>query len=153
MVVYGSVSLVISLVNVFKWIFCPNKKRTKEKSSFTNDQDDPSPLNLCANFVEAILNLFLFIWLIIGSVWVLGKYDDWDDANRPDCDDVTVNRNSYNNGTYEYLYDNCCHEGTFLFAFIFIIIMWSLGFLIICSVCSCICMMLVFVGAGAAQHI
>lgn len=128
MVVYGSVSLAFSLVNIFKTIFCPNRKRQNRERASSDDEQ--SPLNKCASSIEGIFNFFLFIWLIIGSVWVLGKYDEWDDAGRPNCNGLTTDS------------DKCCHEGTFLFAFIFIITMWSLGFLIICCVCSCACLIL-----------
>ena len=136
MVVYGSVSLAFSLVNIFKSIFCSNRKRQNRERGSSDDEQ--SPLNKFANSIEGIFNFFLFIWLIIGSVWVLGKYDEWDDAGRPNCNGLSTDS------------DKCCHEGTFLFAFIFIITMWSLGFLIICCVCSCACLILAFAGPNQA---
>ena len=141
MVVYGSVSLAYTLVNIFKSICCPNRKRQERERSSSEDSSSSSP-NSCANSLEGIFNLFLFVWLIVGSVWVLGKYDDWDSAGRPDCDDLPSDDPNY---------DKCCHEGMFLFAFIFIITMWSLGFLIICCACSCACLVLTCVGKGQQQ--
>ena len=136
MVVYGSVSLAFSLVNIFKSIFCPNRKR-RNGERVESSEEEQSPINRCANSIEGMFNLFLFVWLIVGSVWVLGKYNDWDDAGRPNCDDLPFN-------------ENCCHKGMFLFAFIFIITMWSLGFLIVCCACSCACIILAL--AGPAQQ-
>jgi len=143
MIVYGSVALAFSIINIFKSCVCPNKKKKREGEQESSD-NKPSGANSCANSIEGLLNLFLFIWLIIGSVWVLGKYDDWDDLNRPDCDGLTTADGD--------LYDNCCHKGTFLFAFIFIICMWSLGFLIICCSCTCICLMLGCAGAASSTN-
>ena len=142
MIVYGSVALAYSIINIFKSCVCPNKKKKREGEQEPSD-NKPSPANSCANSIEGLLNLFLLIWLIIGSVWVLGKYDDWDDAGRLNCDDLTSNSDGY---------DKCCHEGTFLFAFIFIICMWSLGFLIICCTCTCVCLMLGCVGAASTTN-
>jgi len=133
MIVYGSVSLAFSVINVFKSCICPNKKKRREGDLPSSDDNSPSPANACANSIEGLLNFFLLVWLIIGSVWVLGKYSDWDDAGRPDCDLLLPGQVGY---------DQCCHEGTFLFAFIFIIIMWTLGFLIICCMCTCVCLIL-----------
>lgn len=135
MVVYGSVSLAYTLVNIFKSTFCRDKKRQGEMT----EENKPSPMNRCANSLEGLFNSFLFVWLIVGSVWVLGKYDDWDNAGRPNC-----------NGAPDD-HEDCCHEGTFLFAFIFIIVMWSLVFLLICCACSCVCFLLACVGKVAER--
>jgi len=140
MIVYGSVSLGFSVINIFKSCICPNKKRRREGDQQPPDENTQSPANSCANSIEGLLNLFLFIWLIVGSVWVLGKYDDWDSAHRPSCDGLNPN---------DPRHEFCCHEGTFLFAFIFIICMWSLGFLIICCACTCICTILACAGTSS----
>ena len=133
---YGSVSLAYSLVNIFKSVFCRNKNRQGRERA---EEEKPSPMKRCANSLEGLFNTFLFVWLIIGSVWVLGKYDDWDNDGRPNC-----------NGTTDES-DNCCHEGTFLFAFIFIIVMWSLLFLLICCCCSCVCLLLACAGKSGER--
>ena len=126
MVVHGSVSVAYVLASIFKLICCPNRKR--EGIEGTDSENKPSPMNSRVRFIENSLDLIQFVWLIVGSVWVLGKYDDWDDAGRPDCD------GSSNNS------DKCCNEGMFLFAFIYIIIIiWSILFLMICCMCSCLC--------------
>lgn len=141
MVVYGSVSLAFTLISIFKSIFCPNKKRQERESSVTENK--PSPINSCANSIEGLFQFFLFVWLIIGSVWVLGNYKDWNDADRPTCDGLKSGDANY---------DNCCHKGMFLFAFIFIIVMWSLAFLLICCACSCICLLLACVAKGSGEQ-
>ncbi|XP_065883778.1 transmembrane protein 272-like [Dysidea avara] len=149
MIVCGSVSIAIGLVDCFKTRVCSSDKYTREdRPSDAYGREDNSSLlnscaNLCANIIESLLGLFLFIWWIIGSVWVLGKYDDWDDAGRPDCDDYSPSE-----GTP---YDNCCHEGTFLLAFIFIIFVWCLMFLSICCACTCICILVCFSIKGTSN--
>ena len=128
---YGSVSLAYSLLNIFKSVFCQKKRQGRERA----EEEKSSPMKQCVNSLEGMFNLFLFVWLIVGSVWVLGKYDEWDGDGRPNCNGVP---SDMPNGDSP----NCCHEGTFLFAFIFIIVMWSLLFLIICGCCSCVCLLL-----------
>ena len=129
---YGSVSLACGMLNISKSIFCSNRRRQCRRRE-EGSEEKRSLINICASSIEGVFNLFLFVWLIVGSVWVLGKYNDWDDAGRPNCDDSPSN-------------ENCCHEGMFLFAFIFIITMWSLGFLIVCCICSCACIIFAITG-------
>ena len=125
MVVHGSLSVAYVLVSIFKLICCSNQKR--EGIEGTDSENKPSAMNSRVRFIENSLDLIQFVWLIVGSVWVLGKYDDWDDAGRPDCDGLPGD------------IDKCCNEGMFLFAFIYIIIIWSILFLMICCMCSCLC--------------
>ena len=129
---YGSVSLAYSVLNILKSICCSNRRRQCRRRE-EGSEEKQSLTNRCASSIEGILHLFLFVWLIVGSVWVLGKYNDWDDAGRPNCDESPKN-------------GNCCHEGMFLFAFIFIITMWSLTFLIICCIFSCACIIFAIAG-------
>ena len=135
MIVFGSVSVIYTVVNVLKSICCSPKEDTKRETTYnymyTQDASKctsiKKALNKFTRIIESLFNIFLFIWLIIGSVWVLGKYSDWDDAGRPNCNGLPSDS------------DKCCHEGMFLFAFIFIIVTWSILFLTICCLCSCAC--------------
>jgi len=136
MIVNGSVILAFIVFYIVKscvrLCVCSNNRE--------DNSDNKSQLlvNLCDNLIEGLFGLFLLIWLIIGSVWVLDKYDDWHDLQRPNCDGLTPADGD--------LYDKCCHEGTFLFAFIFIICVWSVTLLSMCCLsifciilCSIVC--------------
>ena len=138
MVVHGSIYAAYVLATIFKTICCPDRKiccpdhKRKGLEGTDSENNKSSPMNLCVSFIENLLDLFQFIWLIVGSVWVVGKYDDWDDAGRPNCNGLPSDS------------DKCCHEGTYLFAFIYIIVAWSILFLAICCLCSCVCCLIVF---------
>ena len=120
MIVYSSVCIVHTLIVFFKSVCCPDP----EERGGTDSKNKSSRMNLCARIVKFLFDLFQFVWLIVGSVWVLGKYDDWDDAGRPNCNGLPSDS------------DKCCHEGMFLFAFIFIIVTWIILFLVICCTYS-----------------
>ena len=120
MAVHGSIGLPLTLVTHFKLICYPDRKRKEKGIEVTDFENESSLMNLYARLIGTLFNLFLFIWLIIGSVWVLSKYDDWDDAGRPTCNGLPSDSNK------------CCHEGMFLFAFIFIIISWCIILLVFC---------------------
>ena len=147
MVVFGSVSVAYTLVNILKSTFCSPKEETKKEPtySYLYVQDYSRcasikrALNKFTRIIETLFNLFLFVWLIIGSVWVLSKYSDWNDAGRPNCNGLPDDS------------DKCCHEGMFLFAFIFIIVSWSILFLVICCVCSCIFLVRMLSNASGSE--
>ena len=133
MVVFGSVSVAYTLVNIFKSICCrikEDKKTTEYTYSYLYQKDNSQSkaLNSFTRIIETLFKLFLLIWLIVGSVWVLGKYDDWNNAGRPNCNGLPDDS------------DKCCHEGMFLFAFIFIVVAWSILFLVISCAWCCICL-------------
>lgn len=134
---YASVSLGFVIFNIFKLLCCPDKNKQEREAA--GSEKNRSSMNLCARFLLNLLELFLFVWLIIGSVWVLGKYGDWDDDGRPNCNGLPDDS------------DKCCHEGMFLFAFIFIIVAWSLIFLLICCGCTILIMVLMMLCSMQSQ--
>ena len=143
MIVFGSVSVAYTLVNIFKSICCrikEDKKTTEYTHSYLYQKDNSQSkaLNSFTRIIETLFKLFLLIWLIIGSVWVLGKYDDWNSAHRPNCNGLPDDS------------DKCCHEGMFLFAFIFIIVAWSIFFLVIFCAWCCICLICMLSSAPKA---
>ena len=90
-----------SRIDILSW---PQKrKKGTEETDFENKS---LPMNLCARYIETSFTLFQFALDIMGSVWVLGKYGDWDDAGQPNCNGLRDDS------------DKCCHEGMFLFALI-----------------------------------
>ena len=133
MILYGSVSLLHHLVIILKSIYCPDHKREKKGTEGTDFENKSLPMNLCVRYIETSFTLFQFALDIMGSVWVLGKYGDWDDAGRPNCNGLPDDS------------DKCCHEGMFLFAFIYIIVTWSVNFLVFCFIsrCASMCWLLV----------
>ena len=74
MVVTGSVAIGYIALVIFKAMF------------FCKYSEELSYWNMFVHFIELCFIVFNIVWLIIGSVWILGKYDDWDDAGRLDCE-------------------------------------------------------------------
>ena len=62
-----------------------------------------------------LINLFIFAWLIVGSVWVLGFYSSWSDKGEQDC-------------SADLEYPHCCERAVFLFSFAVIIFEWFVMF-------------------------
>ena len=133
MILHGSVSLLYVLATILKSICCPDHKREEKGTEGTDFENKSLPINLCACFIDILFTLFWSVLIIIGSVWVLSKYDDWNDAGRPNCNGLPGDS------------DKCCHEGMFWFAFIYIIVTWSINFLVFCFIsrCASMCYLLV----------
>ena len=138
MIIYGSETLLHRLVIILKLIYCPDHKREKKGTEGTDFENKSLPINLCARYIETSFTLFQFALDIMGSVWVLSKYGDWDDAGQPNCNGLPDDN------------DKCCHKGMFLFAFIFIIVGWSIfiGFLVLCCISFMCCLLVAYICRG-----
>ncbi len=73
--------------------------------------------------------LFIFVWLIIGSFWVFGNFDDW----------------KWDKDSHYY-----CHPLPYLFSFILLIIFYSLLAIVACFSC-CVCCRVFFECYWAAR--
>ena len=83
-----------------------------------------------------IVSLFIFAWLIVGSVWVLGYYRAWSGAGRQNC--------SVNHAT-----SLCCEKPVFMFSFVIIIIDWVLILLtLVIYILSILCGLFFFTFLG-----
>ena len=80
----------------------------------SDDSDDDQPM--LAKFVDGVLNLFLFIWFIAGSIWVYTKY-------KPHF--VPPKHQPW----------NYCHPTLYLFAFWVI----TTGYILMGTILFCIC--------------
>ena len=129
LIVFGCVSLVQTAVNVCKRC-C--QCVVKSASDDDDEEDDSNTLanciSRCGCCIESFFTGFLFVWIIVGSVWVFGIYDDY---QRGSCSD-------------------CCHSVPYLFSFITLIVIYSLGALFCCGLCCCFCCM-AFLGAASEQ--
>ena len=135
MIVCGSVALAFNVFRIAK--SCIRLCVCSGNGEDNSENKSQLIVKFCNKLIEGLIGLFLFIWMIIGSVWVLGKYGDWNDLHRPDCDGLTPADGD--------LYDKCCHEGTFLFAYAYIICVWSVTLLSLCFLCSGIIVYLIFI--------
>jgi hypothetical protein len=126
LVVFGCVSLAQTFVNI-----CKRCTQQIAKSSRDHGDDDSSANSISrgGGCVESFLSGFLFVWIIVGSVWVFSLYDE------------------YRNNSCA----NCCHPVPYLFSFIVLLVIYTVGALFCCCLCCCFCGLLTFGAASAEQ--
>ena len=115
---------MFGVFSLFQTIINGTRRCTESVRDATRPDDDenggkkPSTANRGGGCCECLISLFLFAWLIVGSVWVFGF---WNTYNSPGCD------------------VNCCHPVPYLFSFVTIIVMYVVGFLSCMIGCCCCC--------------
>lgn len=131
LVVFGSVSVFHTLVSSFKYVAKIIAKKTDDEEN-TNEKRASRGGNCC----ESILSLFLFIWTIVGSVWVFGYfYGVWSPFDCTNNFDRVICR---------------CNPVVFTFSYAILIVMYAVSLLICCCGCFCIVCIGLF-AAGAAS--
>lgn len=134
LVVFGAVSLVHTLISVFKFCAKIVTKKTEEEGETRNQNYASRSGTTC----ESLLSFFLFIWTIVGSFWVFNYYVyTW---SRHGCS------NNYDDTVCQ------CHPVVFLFSYITLIVMYSLSLLICCCGCCCFICCAVFAGASSRDE-
>ena len=124
MIVYGVVSLAMTIVSVIKQCICRQKKEEQEEGQGQNKGRQSS------NCLEGMLVTFLVIWVFVGSSWVFGDYSRWHAAGEQGC---LVPPNSTSPS------DSCCEPRTFLFALGSLLSIYSLFLLCCVLVCVVVC--------------
>ena len=130
LIVFGCVSLAQTFVNI-----CKRCTQQIAKSSRDHGEDDSSANSISrgGGCVESFLSGFLFVWIIVGSVWVFSLYDDYKVSEEiSSCPD-------------------CCHQVPYLFSFIVLLVIYTVGALFCCCLCCCFCGLLTFGAASAEQ--
>ena len=99
---------------------------TYRVSNLPDDADDilePSTASRGGGYCEGLVALFLFAWLIVGSVWVFSYWTTYTFSS--DC----------------AVKEACCHPVAYWFSFITLIVIYAgmlLSLLICCCCCCCI---------------
>ena len=107
---FGCFSIFQTFINSGKRCFCfadcdDNKSEEEDKDKKKSKYADRG-----GGCCESLISLFLFAWLITGSVWVFGYYDDF---KAQDCLEGGA---------------ACqCHSVPYLFSFVSIIVIWVIG--------------------------
>ena len=117
LIVFGTVSLLQTVVNL-----CKRCCQCLLKDAEDDDDDDNAAtkcISCCGCSIESFLIAFLFVWLIAGSVWVFGAFSEYQ-APDAGCTD-------------------CCHTVPYLFSFVVLILIYSLGGLVCLVMCCCFC--------------
>ena len=124
MIVYGVVSLAMTVFSVIKQCICRQKKEEHEEGQGQNKGRQSS------NCLEGILVTFLVIWVFVGSSWVFGDYSTWQNEGSQSCLMPP-------NGTTPSRF--CCEPRTFLFALGSLLSIYSLFLLCCVLVCVVFC--------------
>ena len=131
LIVFGCVSLLQTLINIVKRCF---KLLTKDSDDDRERSErDKNYGGRGGNCLESFLSFFLFIWIIIGSVWVFGYWDMYRLAN----DSCGIDQ-------------NCCHPVPYLFSFITLIVIYVCSILVCCCCCCCFCLFALAAGASTS---
>ena len=130
LVVFGCVSLAQTFVNICKRCAQHIAKSSRDSG---DDESSANSISRSGGCIESILSGFLFVWIIVGSVWVFSIYDDF----RLDRSCLTI---------------NCCHPVPYLFSFIVLLVMYTVGALFCCCLCCCCCGLLTFGAATSGEQ-
>lgn len=121
LIVFGTFALLQTIINGLRRCI----ETVRKNNSMQGDEDGthPSVTSRGGGCCEGLISLFLFAWLIVGSVWVFGYW-------------------------HTYIYDstcvpkeNCCVPVAYWFSFITLIVIYAgalLSLLICCCCCCCI---------------
>lgn len=126
LIVFGVFSLIQTMINVFKR--CIKYLRRSESDA---EGERPDYGSRGGSFFESIITFFLFVWIIIGSVWVFGFYNQYRTCQENDLD-ASV----------------CCEPVPYLFSFVTLVVMYVVSFLSLCCCCCCIICIAACVGAA-----
>lgn len=129
LIVFGCVSLVQTFINICKRCI----QQVTKKSGEEDEERGSSSVSRGGGCIESFLSGFLFVWIIVGSVWVFSLWDDYLDfqAGGNMC-------------------QACCHPTVYLFSFSVLLIIYSFGALCCCCFCCCFCG-LVCLGAASGD--
>ena len=112
LIVFGCVSLVQTALHTC----CRCIKRASD-----DDEDAAKFISGCHCCTEILFSAFLFVWIIVGSVWVFGAYDKFQQG---DC-------------------DNCCNSVPYLISYNTLIMVYTLGAVVCYTLCCCCCIPLI----------
>ena len=127
LIVFGSVSLLQTAINVIKRIFRKNKQREEEEEGGQSNYADRT-----GSCLETLISIFLLIWIILGSYWVFGYYGLW---SQEEC-------RSASSRCY-------CHPVAYLFSYVTLIVIYVTS-CIFCCLCCCTFIIIAFAAAGAS---
>ena len=114
LVVFGCVSLVQTFINICKRCTQQIAKSSRDSSS---EESSGNSISRGGGCVESFLSSFLFVWIIVGSVWVFSVY------------------HQYRSGIERC--SSCCHDVPYLFSFIVLLVIYTVGALFCCCLCCC----------------
>ncbi|XP_003389967.1 PREDICTED: uncharacterized protein LOC100634411 isoform X3 [Amphimedon queenslandica] len=113
LIVFGCFSLLQTCCGVGKMFCCRGND---------DENDNQNRRKKGGNFCEGLITTFLFIWVIVGSVYTFGAWNTWVDSGRNNCP-----------GT------DCCNPVLMYFAFSTLLLMYGISALCLCCFFCCVC--------------
>lgn len=125
LIVFGVFSLVQTTINLLKRCckLCRRKDSEEEEGGSTKNASRGG------SCLESLISVFLFVWTIVGSVWVFRYYAEYRLCTENDS-------------------TPCCHPVPYLFSFVTLLVMYVFSVLFIC--CCCCCFLCIAFVAGVA---
>lgn len=130
LIVFGCVSLAQTIVNVLKRFFRLFSKRDSDRE----EGQERNQAERGGSILETLFSLFLFIWIIIGSVWIFGNYSEFRDG-----------RNDPNSPIY-------CQPVVYLFSFVTLVTIYVVSWLLCLCCCCLFCVVALAAGADSAWN-
>ena len=127
LIVFGSFSLFQTVMNIVRRCLFRKKDSDDENS-------DKGYGSYCCGGLEGLITIFLFVWIIVGSVWVFRHYATW--RTEEMCRDPNINPKP----------DCYCHPVPYLFSFVTLIVIYSISGLFCLCCCCCFCCAALFAG-------
>ena len=127
LIVFGCVSLAQTVVNIIKRVL----KQLTKKHSGDEERQERNPVERGGSLLETLFSLFLFIWIIVGSVWIFGNWSEYQ---------------SYRENPSMYPAFEC-HPVVYLFSFVTLIIIYVVSWLLCICCCALFCIVALVAGA------
>ena len=124
LIVFGCVSLFQTCCGICRVAFC----RKNDDEAENRNRCDKS-IGCCVT----LITVFLFVWFIIGNVWVFSAWNKWVANDRPSC---SAGGN------------DCCNPTLMYFSFSLLLILYGISALVCCCLCCCMCCLILLGGAS-----
>ena len=128
LIVLGAVGLLNTIINLAK----QSSKRMATRLQGGGEEGGQSATR-GGNCAECFIGVFLFAWLIVGSVWVFGN---WTEFNHFKGNAFCASHYDFNNQTTSAVtnYISCCHPVVYLYSFVVLVLTYVFP---ICLCCLC----------------
>ena len=125
LIVFGCVSLFQTCCGICRVAFC----RKNDDEAENRNRCDKS-IGCCVT----LITVFLFVWFIVGNVWVFSGWNKWVANDRSSCSGGGSN--------------DCCDPALMYFSFSLLLILYGISALVCCCLCCCMCCFILLGGAS-----
>eukprot|EP00731_Ephydatia_muelleri_P030764 Em0022g278a len=138
LIVLGAVGLLNTIINLAK-------QSSKRVATRLEGAEGGQSATRGGNCAEGFIGVFLFVWIIVGSVWVFGN---WSEFNHFRGNAFCASHYDFNNQTRSAVtnYISCCHPTVYLYSFVVLVVTYVLP---ICICCLCMCLVCCLASCGS----